>query len=219
MSKDNKTKGSIDKWISIATVMFSIVALILSWQANRIASQQASAHVVVIGTTWKGGGYRQIENGQQATCSYIIRFTNLGGISTALIGYEVEVFYGDAVSKAESSFSTLISPQMMMQYNATSPRIGNFEFYLFPGNSQIDFPNPTNSNDFLVLPYQITSYTTLDIQIIFNLISESGAVFDNPSYYSLSGHEGFIPISVIYTFKTSTGQEINVPQSTCWYVK
>ncbi|MBI5839591.1 MAG: hypothetical protein HZB19_05760 [Chloroflexi bacterium] len=219
-----KEKGNHERWISIITVGASIIALFFSWQANKRASQQATPQILVLDTTWNGGGYHSIESGQQATCKHIVRLTNLGGISTAITGYRVGIFLQqNEISNAlefESSFSTIIKPDRL------TPNIRNFEIYLLLNTSQVDVPNPFDNKDVLELPYRIEPYSTFDIQTAVNFSYDANLKLESPryndpgsSYYAPSVLEGYTPITLVYVFETANGQVIMSPTVACWYIK
>jgi len=216
-----KSKGrvKVESWVSIITTCVSIAALFLSWQANNIASKQATSQIVILDTSWNGGGYRATEGGQQATCVHLFRLSNLGGISTSLVGYKVKITFENSNLEFESSFPILIKPDDL----TTSLR--DFEIYFFPSTTQIDFPSPFTEG-LLKFPHDIKPYETLDIQVAVNFqydlsLGLESARYNEPKsyWYKPEVLKGYTPIWIQYTFKTSTGQEVRSPSVACWYVK
>lgn len=215
----SKGKMKVEHWVSIITACVSIAALFLSWQANSIATKQATSQLVILDISWNGGGYRATESGQQATCVHLLRLSNLGGVSTSLIGYEVQITFEDSSLEFEGSFPVLIKPDDL----TTSLR--DFEIYFFPSTTQINFPSPFTEG-LLQFPYDIKSYQTIDIQVAVNfqydlsLRLESARYNEPESYwYKPEVLQGYTPIWVQYTLKTSAGQEVRSPAVACWYVK
>lgn len=215
-----KDKSNLDKWLSIITVVMSIIALFFSWQANRLATQQATAQVVALDSIWNGGGYRQTETDQKATCKHIFRLTNLGGAPTAITGYKLIISFGQNEIISESSFASRALPEEL------TPQINSFEIYLFSSDIQIDVPELLDSQGVLELPYPIEPYDTFDIQTAVNFTYEAVLSLESPSrndpryfYYDPMALKEYTPMLLTYTFKTSTGKEISSPSVACWYIK
>jgi hypothetical protein len=214
-----KGKTKIEIWVSIVTACVSVIALFFSWQANRIAFKQASSQVVVLDTSWNGGGYRALENGQQATCIHLFRLSNLGGVATSLVGYRIRITFENSHLEFESSFPLLVKPDDL------TSSIRDFEIYFFPTSTQIDFPTPLTAG-LLQFPYKIEPYETFDIQTAvsfqydLSLKLESARYNEPKSYwYRPETLEGYTPLLLQYTFKTSSGQEFVSPSVACWYIK
>lgn len=219
-NKKDKGKGNITIWISLVTVAASIIALFFSWQANTLASQQATAQIIVVDTAWNGGGYRSTENGQQATCKHMIRLINLGGVPTAITGYKVKISFGQNELEFENSFPRIVKPDKL------TPQIGNFEVFLLLETSQVDIPNLLDNKNVLELPHQIEPYGTFDIQTAVNFSYDVRLTLESPRYnepesffFDPSKLESFIPMMLSYFFQTATGQEIKIPAVACWYIK
>lgn len=207
-------------WVAVVTAAVSVVALFFSWQANKIASQQSTAQVVVLNTSWNGGGYRQIDSRMKATCKHIVRITNLGGVATAISGYRVKISFGQETLNYESSFPIIVKP------NDISPQIRDFEILLMSRDAQADFPDVSNPQDVLSLPFKLEPYTTYDIQVAVsffydgNLYLESSKYNEPDSYYYAPQIlEGFTPLQIMYTFITASGQSTSSSPVACWYIK
>lgn len=217
MRKGNKTK--IETWVSIITACVSVIALFFSWQANRIASKQASSQVVVLDATWNGGGSHQVENNQQATCVHLFRLSNLGGVSTSLVGYKVRIAFRDSRLEFRSSFPILVKPDDL------TPSIRDFEIYFFPASTSIDFPTPLTTG-LLQFPRKIEPYETFDIQTAVNFQYDSSLSLESARYNEPKSYwyrpeilEGYTPVLLQYTFEMSSGQEVVAPNVVCWYIK
>jgi len=218
MSKEKKK--AVETWISVVTAAVSIIALFFSWQANRIATQQSTAQIVILDTSWNGGGYRQIDNRMKATCKHIVRITNLGGVATAISSYRVNISLGKKALSFESSFPIIVKPDDI------SSQLGDFEILLMSRDTLVDFPDISNPEGILSLPFKLEPHTTYDIQVAIsfyydgNLYLES-AKYNEPDsyYYAPKILEGFTPIQVVYTFITASGQTASSSQVACWYVK
>jgi hypothetical protein len=215
----NKVEGNIKKLLSVASLILSIVALFFSWQANKFSHHDGATQVLILDTSWRDSRYHNIESGKEATCVHTIRLSNLGGTSTALTNFKANISLEQSELTVENSFGGKVTRDQL------TPRIGFFQIYLFPNETQIDISSPLNSNGILEFPYAIEPFSTVDIQVGISfrydfVVSLESPLYKEPNsfYYDPSKLEGYAPMMVSYTFKMATGEEAKSPSVACWYV-
>ncbi|MCB8978775.1 MAG: hypothetical protein H6657_15255 [Ardenticatenaceae bacterium] len=95
----------LEKYIAILGVILGSVAILLSWQANTIARRSVEPELIVQYTNF----VRQSSSGHgdpmegEAFCDYSYLVSNLGGVSTSIIGQEIFFTFADYEVSASSN--------------------------------------------------------------------------------------------------------------------
>jgi hypothetical protein len=211
-----KNESRIEKWLSILALIAGVIALVLSWQANRIANEaneiayrQIEPNAVILNTVHEGtviiASVPENEGEFDFWCQHKIRIANFGGAPESITDYIVSVFYGGSTTEARGYGEASASGEL--------PKgIGGFETILFKEKSDSSYPT---SNEWLSLPLLIDSFSATDIQAAIR-ISTTLAIRDTNIEPI---EEDFSLIEAAYTLKTASNKTLASPRVNCWWVK
>lgn len=217
-----KTIKKPEIWISLLALLVGIIALILSWQANRISLQAISPNIVVLDTNRGGSGSKPMSGCYRIWCITSVRLVNLGGAPTSIVSYTAtysyldskvtyegtgwETIYGVYIpSQAQSITSRFIKSSLVSEY-ANKPIDPGYHM----GDDYLSFPPYRES-----LPLKISEYEVVDIAILNWFTTDLGE-----GDFSAGNPDGsFFPLEIIYEFELSNGKVIKIPKSTCVYMK
>jgi hypothetical protein len=207
-----------DKVVSGLSLVVSVIALLLSYQSNQIAKEQGIAHVI-----FEGSRYiftPPDSSGETLTCTYKIRLSNIGQLSTTLVNYDAIILYRNTASVSRGTGETWVFD-------------GAFDFtnlpLTFPPQFEmLDEEALRGQEPTLSLPVQIESGDTVDVILRTKLkFDESIRFFIIPSSsYTRFWNQDFTgfyeegtPLRVRLSLYMSSGQILETPELICTFLK
>lgn len=230
---NSSEKGSIDidRLLGMVTVVISIVALLLSIQANRIAAGQASENVVVLSSKMRGTGQLSDETGlNMFVCRHAITVFNFGGVSTSLIDWSAKIRFEEEEIHIDAATPLFDTPSLDGRMHGFSVNFTDGKaldrYRVKAGDGTIGLDTPvfreatfplerevearSLSTIYTEIPYTLDGVYSWDEMEIPTRLSE----YENPqSLYGLS------PVEVSYEFTTASGNVVSSPYTPCFYLK
>jgi hypothetical protein len=216
--------------VSFLTLLVSIIALILAWQANqtaqeanRIAEEQGSGQLVVLNSDTRieipgiRRGYDPSVVGAYITCINQIRLANLGGKRLTVTDFSTRLFYNAQEAVIETqSLGESWGAEVPTEHNlGIDDRI---EVGLFTEEDFLNFYRGTVQGmdkwySSGLLPLPIDSSEVVDVYLLIDvLFREEAATETAPAGANVS------PFDAEFTFATESGEKATTPRITCAYV-
>ncbi|MEM4203975.1 MAG: hypothetical protein QXS54_07900 [Candidatus Methanomethylicaceae archaeon] len=213
-----KSSWTIEKLVSVFSVVISAIALYFSWQANQIASKQITDHVISPSISYTWAMY-MTEASRPPTyhsfvCDQRIRLSNVGGAGTSIVRYTAILSYRDITVEVSGE----------QDYALTTGSNDIFSSF------KIDFINDyrqQNSTERL-FPIDLPPYSTTDIwtraSFIIQKYLTSGDYFYPPyDFYQFlqpgAEYGGLYPVEISYTFTTASNKRVSTSTALCIFLK
>lgn len=224
----------VDRIISVVAVFISAIALVIAFQSNRIASRQASPEIAIVELS-------EVESGESPisverwkrdySCKHRLRLTNLGGAATAIVGYQVNVFYDGRSSVSPQSGDNHAQAQLDL---IEGLQLYGSRFIAKDAPVDVEFvPEAIMLEEiYPSLPIGLEAYNTVDLMTVSMFRADTRYVdlLSSVDYYEDLANdflywswnpvdEGYKPIEYSYTLYLATDQALSTPRATCYLVR
>ena len=225
-------KNNIFQWvISISGVVISIIALILSFQANRIAKESNSIAILeqtpllVVLDSQKSTSFNFSYSPGRVACSHILRVVNMGGAKASIVEITADINYKDNKVTVDQIGDAPYLPKKNLTDALTNLRL----FIFSNANPYVrELGSSPNDKDLQDFPIEIEPRSVVNIYIEIDLLVDGDAYAletpsrDNPNdvfNYKPEALVGFDPIDVTYHLVPAIGQSVMAESISCVYAQ
>ncbi len=247
MKQQEKNKERMDRFIGIVALVAGLVALLFSWQANKIAREantyalkSVSPDVEVLSINIQNLSVIRQETGTLASCLNVIRISNFGGAATSIIGYEIigslsaTKYEIDNEEKIKETFNvssdySYLNSELYFQVPELE-KIASAFLKQITQNLKDDFKPEIDETNINPLPIRIDGNSTIELynQIVIVTRNPRINIFDQFPYdYTIyeidsrpkwiSGYDGSLLIR--YLLKLSSGETIASDSEACLLIR
>ncbi len=232
MSKRKPKKNNVLQWvISIGGIVISLIALFLSFQANRIAKESNNIAVlertpqIVVLDSQKSTSFNFSYSPGRAACYHVLRVVNMGGAKASIVEITADINYkrnkitvdqiGDAPYLPKKNLTNTLSDFRLFIFSNTNPYVREL------GSSP-------NKDDLQEFPIEIGAQSVVNIYLEIDLLVDKEFYAletpnrDNPNdvfTYAPEALKDFDPIEVTFHLMPAIGQSAMSESISCIYAQ
>jgi len=225
-------KNNIFQWVvSGGGIVISIIALILSLQANSIAKESNRIAILeqtpqlVVLDSQKLSSFNFSYSPGRAACFHILRVVNMGGAKASIVGITADINYKDDKVTVDQIGDAIYLPKKNLTDTLNDLRLFVFSDTHPYGRELGSSPNSTDLQKF---PIEIEPRSVVNIYIEIDLLVDGDTYAletpnrDNPNdvfSYKPEALVGYDPIEATYHIIPAIGQSVITESLSCVYAK